>query len=437
MKFFAPQLAKYVLLSVFVFFFVFLNAKAQDSAGFSIQAENDTHALLTSLYDAMGSDGDLTFVTQDADVLVTSEAPQGALSTRYFLPDLALVLLSDNPDAQSFLDYAVSPDGQQVLIDLGVLPAVISVVDQAGNTVEVAQPIRRVVSPYALATFLVYAVDAERTLIAAGYLGTRDPAGGAAMERIDSRFPELNAYNLTQQAMSVEMVAELEPDVILNTARADWLDPIMELGIPIIRYEGESPDALKEAVRLTGRLFGPDAQYRAKMWVEAYDAVLAQVGSVAAALDARPRVLFTGTTPTSVASGEMYQSAMIEAAGGESVSAELTGYWNDVNLEQIVVWNPDVIFVPPYGGATVEAITENPDWQILDAVQNGRVYQVPKLVAPWDTPVQDSLLGILWMAERLHPDAQSLDCAGAAQSFYATFYDYAISDDIVEMLCNP
>ena len=64
------------------------------------------------------------------------------------------------------------------------------------------------------------------------------------------------------------------------------------------------------------------------------------------------------------------------------MSVELSGYWNDVDLEQIAIWDPDVIIVPPYGGATVETITESPEWQILNAVQSGHVYQMPN----WSFP---------------------------------------------------
>jgi iron complex transport system substrate-binding protein len=149
----------------------------------------------------------------------------------------------------------------------------------------------------------------------------------------------------------------------------------------------------------------------------------------------RPTVLFTGTEPLRIASGDMYQTSLIEIAGGVSVSSELTGYWNDVNLEQIAAWDPDVIIVPPYGGATVEAITENPDWQILTAVQKGRVYRMPKLVAPWDTPAPDSVLGIIWLAQRLFPELETPDCAEQADYFYNTYYNYAISAEEIDTIC--
>ena len=70
----------------------------------------------------------------------------------------------------------------------------------------------------------------------------------------------------------------------------------------------------------------------------------------------------------------------------------------------------DVIIVPPYGGASVKAIVESQEWQILDAVQKGQVYRMPKLVVPWDTPAPDSVLGIVWLAQLLNPRTIDLRC---------------------------
>lgn len=424
------------MIRLFVILVICATTVAAQTDDLDVQADADMQAVLMQLAGAMDDQLTLSFVDTGADVLVTGDVPDDALDSAHFLPDVVLVLLTDHDQGQAFIDFAVSPDGQQVLIDTGLLPDMVTITDQAGNTLDVAQPVRRVVSPYSLATYYVYATGAGETLVAAGYLGARDPQGAAAMERIDPRFPELSALNLSQEGTNVEMIAELTPDLVLSSARADWLEPVEELGIGIVRYEGETPDALKEAVLLTGQIFGPDAYHRAQVWVDAYDAVIEEVTDIVAESDQTPRVLFTGTEPTRVASGEMYQTAMIEAAGGESVSASFGGYWNDVNLEQIIVWNPDIIFVPPYGGATVEAITENAEWQLLEAVQQGRVFRVPKLVAPWDTPTQDSLLGIMWMAEKLYPDAFNLNCDQAVRAFYDTFYDYAILDDEIASLCS-
>ncbi len=415
---------------------------AETAARFTIQADPDLQAALTSLYSAFFLGEVPAFVDADADLLAVA-APQGEAFTpadlpATFLPGSRLLPQRESQDIADFIAFAISPAGQQVLIEVGALPPSVTLTDQAGHTVEIAQPVTRVICAHGPVTSIVYAVDAESTLVAAGYLGANDPLGSAAMLNIDPRFEVIKGndiFNLTD--FNVEEAASRSPDLILANARSSWLDTVAELDIPIVLYDAETPAQLKQAVLLTGQIFGPHAAAQAQAWVAYYEWVYAAILENTQSLtqEERPSVLFTGTTPLRVASGDMYQTQLIEIAGGLSASGELSGYWNDVNLEQIAAWDPDVIIVPPYGGASVAAITEDLEWQILAAVQAGQVYQMPKLVAPWDTPAPDSVLGIIWLSQVLFPDLATLDCREQAAYFFNTFFDYALSEADLDAIC--
>lgn len=350
------------------------------------------------------------------------------------LPDAVLTLASEDADARAFQRYAAGADGQRALIVAGLLPASVSVVDQTGKTVTVPQPVERLASPYGVATYLAYGLGAGERIVVAGFLGARDPAGAAAMERIDPRFPTL-ASVAAEQATSVEYLATLEPDLVFAAARSEWIESVEAVGMPVVAFDGESAERLREAVRLAGALLGPDAASRAEAWVAYYDDVLARVAAATADTGSMPSVLFTGSQRTRVASGAMYQSALIAAAGGRSVTTDLSGYWNDVGVEQVLVWDPEWILVPPYGGASVAAVLEDAEWGLLEAVRAERVVRMPKLVAPWDTPTPDSVLAVVWLAEVLHPGAD-LVCADEVAFFYPRFYGYAIGADEVAELCS-
>jgi iron complex transport system substrate-binding protein len=398
---------------------------------------------------AQAAEADIV-IYHDFEVAPPVEFECGTISRAYvLLPDVGARYLASEDCGdfvapktailKSFLKFVVSPDGQQIAIDLGLLPASVEVIDQGGVTVEVPQPVRNIVSAYGVATYYTYAVGAGDRLVAAAYVGVRGPATQDAMRRIDPNFdPLFSAVStLSQSEINLEEVASLQPGLILSSARAQWLDTASELNIPILRFEGETPERLKDAMTLIGAVLGPDAAYQAAQFNAYYDDVFARIRDQVFAIEGpRPRVYFSGTEPLRTISGEMYQTAMIEAAGGDSVSKDLTGYWNDVNLEQVLVWNPDVIFVPTYGGATVEAITDSDEWSILPAVQAGRVYQLPQFISPWDTPVPDSILGIIWMAETLYPGQVDLGCQAEVTTFYNRFYDYPISAEEASSLCD-
>jgi iron complex transport system substrate-binding protein len=59
---------------------------------------------------------------------------------------------------------------------------------------------------------------------------------------------------------------------------------------------------------------------------------------------------------------------------------------------------------------------------------------MPGLAAAWDTPVPDSLLGIMWLAETLYPEEVNLDLKDEVMAFYADFYNYRLTDDEVTQL---
>lgn len=415
---------------------------AVETARFSIEAHEEYQDAVSVLYETYFPGESPDFVESEGDLVVKmADIPEGShpLIRATFLPDAVMIPQTNANHIQDFVNFAISLEGQDVLITNDYLPAKLILTDQAGNIVELSEPVTKVISTYGPATAFIYSVGAAERLVSASYLGARDPLGMSVMEKMDPRFPEIMGDDkFSQQDFNVEQAAVLNPDLIVTSTRTAWLDTVETLDWSVFLFDAETPERLKEAMRLAGQIFGPHSAAQSEVWVAYYEGVVNTISEQTASLDEdeRPRVLFLGTEPTRVASGDMYQTDIIEAAGGVSVSAELGGYWNDVNLEQIAIWDPDVIIVPPYGGASVIAITESREWQILDAVQNGRVYQMPKLVAPWDTPAPDSVLGILWLAQRLHPNLIEMDCQTEATYFYDTFFNYSITQEELETVCK-
>ncbi|NDJ76912.1 MAG: ABC transporter substrate-binding protein [Chloroflexi bacterium] len=445
------------------------SSEAQSGEEITVLAPESYRDLIEALVNSYNSDAAPTLTLifaesaammdqiADADIVIYEDFRQdppidfecGVISRAYaVLPELGARYLASEDCGDyvapktlllvEFLDFIVSPDGQQVAIDLGYLPDSVEIEDQAGVTVVVPQPVRKIVAAYGVSTYLVYALGAGDELSAASYLGVRSEITEQRMAAIDANYLEAAeaVSEIGQRAVNMEEMAALDPDLILASSRTQWLDTAAELDIPIVRFEGESPELLQDAMLMLGTVLGPNAAYRAEEFNAYYNDTLDIIVSETSDVLDPPKVYFSGTAPLIVASGEMYQTAMIEAAGGTSVSDELVGFWNDVNLEQVLVWDPDVIFVPTYGGANVEAFTESEEWSLVNAVDRGNVYQLPQFVAPWDTPGPDSILGIIWMAGILYPDQLGLSCAEQAVYFYGMFYDYSLDMEVAQELCG-
>jgi len=307
--------------------------------------------------------------------------------------------------------------------------APVEMVDQTGARVTVAPPIERLVSVYGPGTFSVYALGAGDRLAMAWFIGVRGVAQASdAMRRFEPSLEEL----LTFGDPNVEEMIARDADLILvdGSRHSAFAAQMNGLGVPTLQLLVETPQALTESLRLLGAALGEEAAQRAEAFAADYDRVISSVQSNLLDLQTedRARVLFLGTDSLTVASGDMYQTLLIEAAGGVSVTQELSGYWNEVNLEQILLWNPDVIVIPPYGPVQPADVLESADWRAVAAVQTGRVHRMPRLLAPMDTPVPESLLGVIWLAAALHPERIDLDLAEEAVAFYTHYYDYALSD---------
>jgi len=320
----------------------------------------------------------------------------------------------------------------------GLAQSETTVLDQSGQSVAISLPVETIVSVHGIGTYYVYALGAGNRLTIAYYVGLKAVSkASAAMLRWEPRLPEILSFG---DPNIEELVASGAQLVLADGSQHEAVaEQLRELGIPVVLYHAETPDELKEAVTLTASFLGPDAETKADAFIADYDRMVDAVSDDLASLrpDDRARVLFIGTSSTRVISNEMYQTDLIEAAGGSSVSSELFGSWNEVNLEQILLWDPEIIVIAPYGPIQPADILENPDWQSLDAVQSGRVYRMPRLIAPIDTPVPESLLGIAWMAKVFYPELVTLDLAQEVVCFYADYYQFTLTDEELAQMTRP
>lgn len=126
------------------------------------------------------------------------------------------------------------------------------------------------------------------------------------------------------------------------------------------------------------------------------------------------------------APGDMFQSTLLEKAGAVNAAAEMTGgSWAEISYEQLLAMNPQVLVIPAEAAYTAQDVLGDPELAGLDAVKNGRVCAMPTAFEAWDSPVPSGVLGALWLASELHPEAYAREqYVSAATELYETYYGF-------------
>ena len=89
---------------------------------------------------------------------------------------------------------------------------------------------------------------------------------------------------------------------------------------------------------------------------------------------------------------------------GRNVAGETQGGLANVSIEQVLVWNPDVIVtIDQEFAATVR---NDPSWAAVKAVRDNRIHLSPKMPFGWVDfpPSVNRLIGLWWLAKILYPE---------------------------------
>ncbi len=283
----------------------------------------------------------------------------------------------------------------------------ITVVDHLGRTVDLPGPAQRVIGTHNPSMNMVVVLDGDGSRIAG--FGSKDMSYGL----YEIIAPEIeNVVQIGQgKNLNMETVVSVNPDLLVIPARfKDSIEDMDELGIPCIALDVEKFDSIKSALTIVGKAIGQDE--RASELVGFFDEMLDKMKAVAELAGEKPSVLMLSkSSPTAVSTDAMLQNLMIESAGGINVTAGFKpdDLWTEVDIEQIIAWNPDVIYVPVYATYTVDDILSDPQWASISAVQNNKVFRFPSILEPWDYPVAASAMGLCWVCHNLHPHLYTFD----------------------------
>jgi len=204
----------------------------------------------------------------------------------------------------------------------------------------------------------------------------------------------------------VEKIINLTPDLVIgvNTpAQINDVLPMMEeAGIPMVILDPRTIEDIYANILLVGKIVNvtdkaEEVVADMKEKIEGVEKALEGVSDT--------KVFYiVWNDPLMTAGPDTWISEVIEIAGGINIFNDATTSWPTVDLEEVIVRNPDVIVLSAHCGLTPEDIYTNESWSTINAVKNGSVLVFPDenlLVRPGPR-IAD---GVLEMAKMLHPEA--------------------------------
>ena len=309
-----------------------------------------------------------------------------------------------------------------------------SFTDDLGRTVEVPSSIDSVAPSGSMAQVILLTFDAS---LIDGLTTSMDSEEAAYYSGLKTDIPVLGTFYGKKANLNKEALIVVDPDVVIDIGEIKGstdemvsdLDVLQEqIGIPVVFIESYLADTGSTYRRL-GELLGDEA--RGEDLAAYADEVVAYAADIKAELGGQVTFYYSSAVDGLEAIPEgNFHGEVLEAVGGVNVCpATFSSGGNAMSLEQIFIWNPDVIVLGDEDAyKTVTAPSS--DWESLDAVKEGRVYLVPELLNNWiDSPPSiNRLIGIYWAAEMFYGEQAGVDVKAEAERYYSLFYGYELQD---------
>lgn len=246
---------------------------------------------------------------------------------------------------------------------------------------------------------------------------------------------EYQSKLILEKGAGVEQISPLEPDlVILKTSMKDEIGiGLEEVGIPVIYVSLEDVEKIYNDIRVIGKVL--DSEARADEIVNEYQRVYTEINDQLASISTETNVLLIQATSSEngyafqVPAAGWLQTKMVESLKAIPVwtSASLSGGWTEVNIEQILNWDPKEVMVINYQGRSIEITNELKDntvWKNFISEKEVVLESFPYDYSSWDQPDIRWILGYAWMAAKLYPNEISPDdIVDLVRNFYKFLYE--------------
>lgn len=294
----------------------------------------------------------------------------------------------------------------------------VTVTDQAGREVTIEKEPSSIVSGYYISSSLLIALGLKDKVVGIEAKADKRPIYKLAAPEL-TELPNVG----TAKEFNLETCAALSPDlVILPMKLKDAAQSLTDLGITVLLVNPESQDLMTEMINTIATATNTNSE--AAKLLAYIDSQKDMLTSALSGVEPESVYLAGNSSFLSTAGSSMYQSSIIELAGGKNAADSITDtYWAEISYEQLLAWDPSYIIIASDAEYTVDDIMNDPNLAECTAVKNSHVYAIPGDMEALDSPVPAGILASVWLAGILHPDQISADTYTTEMTnYYETFY---------------
>ena len=310
-----------------------------------------------------------------------------------------------------------------------------TVTDAAGRVVPIPDKVERVFPAGPPAAILLYTLAPD--LLLGWPRANRAEECVYMLPDICAR-PEVGRITGRGNTANLETVLALKPDLILDVGSTSATFVSLaarvqdQTGIAYALLDGRF-DAIPSTYRTLGELVHrqAEAEALARYADETMTTIKGRVDRIPEGR--RPRVYYgRGPRGLETGLGGSINVETIEFLGAKNVAGERRGGMATVSVEQVLLWNPDVIITIDRDFAV--SVKSDPVWAQVKAVQDGRVHLSPKMPFGWVDfpPSVNRLIGLWWLAKILYPEEFPEDIKPKTRDFYTRFYHRTPTDAQIE-----
>ena len=275
-------------------------------------------------------------------------------------------------------------------------PLTVSLIDDLGTEVEVAQPVERIITLAPSTTEIAFALGLADRLVGVSDWSDYPP------EALDIQKVGTGTEG------NLELIVSLDPDLVLAIGGEPVPEinaQLRDLGIAVLALAADDLEGICHDIELVGQAAG--VEEAASAVVADMRQRIASVKAAAAIADDQPLVFYEleASDPTRpwTAGAASWHDDFIELVGGRNLAGDLENAWVQINAEEVVARNPDIIILgSAMFGTTPESVAERAGWDAISAVQEGNVHGIDDNLV--SRPGPRVAQGIEELARLIHPD---------------------------------